>query len=118
MRHLPYLLRLQAARPTRALAAPVALAASFALASPALASTGGGSMPWDNIITTVQQDLSGPVATGIGVIAIIIFGLGMAMGHEGSALKRGMTILFGLAIVFSGVSALSLFGGGATGAVF
>jgi type IV secretion system protein TrbC len=90
----------------------------LALATPALASTTGGSMPWDTILTTVQNDLTGPVATAVGVCACVIFGLSMAFGHEGSAMKRGMSILFGLAIAFTSASGLlTLFGGG-SGAVF
>jgi type IV secretion system protein VirB2 len=54
----------------------------------------------------------------VGVCACVIFGLSMAFGHEGSAMKRGMGILFGLAIAFTSASGiLSIFGGG-SGAVF
>jgi type IV secretory pathway VirB2 component (pilin) len=119
MRQLPYLQRLHASRQkARALAAPAALAAGFALASPAFASTGTGTMPWDTLLTTVQQDLTGPVATAVGVIACVIFGLSMAFGHEGSAMKRGMSILFGLAIAFTSASGLLTVFGGGSGAIF
>lgn len=119
MRHLPYLARLKASRHGRSrLAAPAALIAGAALASPAFASTGTGTMPWDNILTTVQTDLTGPVATAIGVACCIIFGLSMAWGHEGSAMKRGMSILFGLAIAFTSASGLIQVFGGGTGAIF
>ncbi len=93
--------------------------ASLGLAHPALASsTSGGTMPWDTVLTTIQNDLTGPVATAVGVCACVIFGLSMAFGHEGSAMKRGMGILFGLAIAFTSASGiLSIFGGG-SGAVF
>ena len=67
------------------------LAGSLASARPALASTTGGTMPWDSILTTVQSDLTGPVATAVGVCACVIFGLSMAFGHEGSVMKRGMS---------------------------
>jgi type IV secretory pathway VirB2 component (pilin) len=101
-----------------ALAALGAIAGLLMRASPAAAATGGGTMPWDTVLTTVETDLTGPVATAIGVICCIIFGLSMAFGHEGSAMKRGMSILFGLAIAFtSSTGLLTVFGGG-TGAVF
>jgi len=102
----------------RALAAPAFLAAGVVFAGPASAATGGATMPWDNILTTVQQDLTGPVAVAIGVICCVVFGLSMAFGHEGSAMKRGMSILFGLAIAFSSGTGLLTIFGGATGATF
>lgn len=119
MRHSPHLSRTRDARlGARALAAQAVLVASVALAGPASAATGGAVMPWDNILTTVQQDLTGPVAVAIGVIACVVFGLSMAFGHEGSAMKRGMSILFGLAIAFSSATGLLTIFGGATGATF
>lgn len=94
------------------------LAALIALPRAAFASTTGGTMPWDSILTTVQSDLTGPVATAVGVCACVVFGLSMAFGHEGSVMKRGMSILFGLAIAFTSASGLlSIFGAG-SGAVF
>jgi type IV secretory pathway VirB2 component (pilin) len=95
-----------------------ATAAISAAAVPASAATTGGTMPWDNLLTTVQNDITGPVATTVGVVACVIFGLSMAFGHEGSAMRRGLSILFGLAIAFTSASGiLSIFGGG-SGAVF
>jgi len=101
-----------------AFSALAALVGVLAMAGPAAATTTTGTMPWDTILTTVETDLTGPVATAIGVICCIVFGLSMAFGHEGSAMKRGMAILFGLAIAFtSSTGLLTVFGGG-TGAVF
>jgi type IV secretion system protein TrbC len=51
-------------------------------------------------------------------VACVVFGLSMAFGHEGSAMKRGMSILFGLAIAFSSTSGLLTIFGAGTGAVF
>ncbi len=101
-----------------AFAAPAALAGVLAMAGPAAAATGGGTMPWDTILTQVQQDLTGPVAVAVGVVCCVVFGLSMAFGHEGSAMKRGMSILFGLAIAFSSTSGLLTVFGAGTGAVF
>jgi type IV secretion system protein VirB2 len=75
-------------------------------------------MPWDTILTTVKDDLTGPVATTVGVCACVIFGLSMAFGHEGSVMKRGMGILFGLAIAFTSASGLLSIFGATSGAVF
>lgn len=95
-----------------------ALAGALGLASPAFASTTGGTMPWDTILTSIESDLTGPVAAAVGVICCVIFGLSMAFGHEGSAIKRGMSILFGLAIAFTSASGILTIFGASSGAVF
>lgn len=94
------------------------LAALIALPRTAFAATSGGTMPWDTILTTVQNDLTGPVATAVGVCACVVFGLSMAFGHEGGVMKRGMSILFGLAIAFTSASGLLSIFGASSGAVF
>lgn len=110
-----------APRPWRLKALASGLAATAAIsatAAPASAATAGGTMPWDNLLTTIQADITGPVATTVGVVACVVFGLSMAFGHEGSSMRRGMSILFGLAIAFTSASGiLSIFGAG-SGAVF
>ena len=98
-----------------ALAAPAAL---LAMTSPAFASTGSSAMPWDTILTTIETDLTGPVAAAVGVICCVIFGLSMAFGHEGSSLKKGMSILFGLAIAFTSASGILTIFGASSGAIF
>ena len=97
------------------LAAPATL---LSLASPAFASTGSTAMPWDTVLTTIETDLTGPVAAAVGVICCVVFGLSMAFGHEGSSLKKGMTILFGLAIAFTSASGILTIFGASSGAVF
>ncbi len=46
------------------------LVLALAAASPALAAGAGGAMPWDNLLTTIADSITGPVAKAIGVIAI------------------------------------------------
>ncbi|MEW6596968.1 MAG: TrbC/VirB2 family protein [Pseudomonadota bacterium] len=101
--------------------APLHMGLALALiAAPcaALASTTGTAMPWDNVLTNIKQDLTGPVATAVGVCACVIFGLSMSFGHDGSTMKRGMSILFGLAIAFTSASGLLSVFGATSGAVF
>jgi type IV secretion system protein VirB2 len=87
-------------------------------ATPAFASTSSTTMPWDTILTNLQTDITGPIATAVSVIACVVFGLGMAMGQEGSAMKKGMMVLFGLSLAFFGSSALVSLFGGTSGATF
>lgn len=74
-------------------------------------------MPWDGPLDQVAQSLSGPVAKAVGIIAIVLTGLGFAFAEGGSALRKGIGILFGLSIAFSAATFINFFGF-ASGAVF
>jgi len=53
-------------------------------AAPAVhaASTGGGgSLPWDTPLQTLQQDLTGPVAKGVSLVAIVGAGFVLMFLH-------------------------------------
>ena len=110
----------RAHRLMRAAAGPLVLVvAALILASPALAgTTGGTSMPWETPLQTVQDSLAGPVAKAIGIIAIVLTGLGFAFAEGGSAMRKGIGIVFGLAIAFSATTFISSFFNLTSGAVF
>jgi type IV secretion system protein VirB2 len=100
---------------TAALGAFVALS----LASPVLAgTTGGTAMPWETPLQTIQDSLSGPVAKAIGVIAIVLTGLGFAVAESGSVVRKGIGIVFGLAIAFTATTFMTSFFNITSGAVF
>ena len=107
-------------RHIRAAAGPiVVVAAALILASPTLAgTTGGTAMPWETPLQTVQASLSGPVAKAIGIIAIVLTGLGFAFAEGGSAMRKGIGIVFGLAIAFTATTFISSFFNLTSGAVF
>jgi type IV secretion system protein TrbC len=86
-------------------------AASFllALAPVALASSAG--MPWESPLQRLVQSLTGPVAKAIGIAAIVIAALGMAISEGGHTLKTFLKILLGLSIAFTaGTFGLQLVG--------
>jgi type IV secretion system protein TrbC len=85
--------------------------AAILIASPALA--GGSGMPWEGPLQQIVDSFTGPVAQAGGVIAVTIFGLGVAFSESGSGLRRGVSILFGVAIAFAAASFFIGFGGGA-----
>ena len=64
----------------------------------------------------VVDSVTGPVVQAAAVIAVVIFGAGVAMSEGGSSLRRGIGILFGISIAFA-ASTFFLdffgFGGGA-----
>lgn len=99
----------------------VALGAFVALsaAMPAFATTTGGTaMPWETPLQTVQDSLAGPVAKAVGIIAIVVTGLGFAFAEGGSAMRKGIGIVFGLAIAFTATTFISSFFSLTSGAVF
>ena len=105
-------------RHIRACAVALVVAGGCALlASPAFAGT-TGAMPWDTPLETVQNSLAGPVAKAVGIIAIVITGLGFAFAEGGSAMRRGIGIIFGLAIAFTATTFISSFFDMTAGAVF
>ena len=95
------------------------LGAFLALASAGVANaTGTGTMPWDTPLTTIENDMTGPVAVAVATIAVGIAGLGFALGGEGTFMRRGFGIVFGLAIALMGTSAILTFFGSSAGAAF
>ena len=82
----------------RGLAATTATCGLLA-AGPAAA--GGTGMPWEGPLQQIVQSITGPVVQAAAVIAIAIFGAGIAMSESGSAMRRGLGILFGLSIAFA-----------------
>ena len=69
------------------------------LAGPALAA--GSGMPWEGPLQQVVQSITGPVVQAAAVVAVVIFGAGIAMSENGSAMRRGLSIIFGLCIAFA-----------------
>jgi type IV secretion system protein VirB2 len=93
--------------------------AFFLLTAPALAgTTGGTAMPWETPLQTVEASLSGPVAKAVGIIAIVVTGLGFAFAEGGSVMRRGIGIVFGLAIAFTATTFITSFFNVTSGAVF
>jgi len=82
----------------RGLRAAAALCGLFA-ASPAFA--GGAGMPWEGPLQQIVESVTGPVVQAAAVIAVVIFGAGIAMSESGSGMRRGLGILFGLSIAFA-----------------
>lgn len=76
-----------------------AITCALFLAGPAFA--GGSGMPWEGPLQKVVQSITGPVAQAAAVVAVVIFGAGIAMSESGSSMRRGLGILFGLSIAFA-----------------
>lgn len=96
----------------------VGVAMVLCAAGPALAGGSGTSMPWETPLQTVQDSLSGPVAKAVGIIAIVVTGLGFAFSEGGSAMRKGIGIVFGLAIAFTATTFITTFFNVTSGAAF
>ena len=83
------------------------------IADRAFAASAG--MPWEGPIMQLVSSLTGPVAKGIGIVAIAAAGLGMALSESGHAMKKFIGIILGLSIAFTagsfGISLLGFSGG-------
>jgi type IV secretion system protein VirB2 len=95
----------------------LALVATISSSTLAAAATAGPNMPWETPLQTVADSITGPVAKAIGVIAIATTGLGFAFSEGGSVVRRGLGIVFGLAIAFTASTFLTSFFTLTTGAV-
>ena len=61
-------------------------------------------MPWESPLQSVLSSISGPVVQILGIVAIILFGLGLAFSESGGMLRKALWVLLGLSIAFSAVS--------------
>ena len=113
-----HIIRAAARLRDRSQTAMIAAGVMVMLATPAWASGSGTAMPWEAPLTTIQDSLSGPVAKAVGVIAIVVTGLGFAFAEGGSAMRKGIGIVFGLAIAFSATTFLTSFFNMTSGAAF
>jgi type IV secretion system protein VirB2 len=102
----------------RSQTAMIAAGVMVMLATPAWASGSGTAMPWEAPLTTIENSLSGPVAKAVGVIAIVVTGLGFAFAEGGSAMRKGIGIVFGLAIAFTATTFITSFFNMTSGAAF
>jgi type IV secretion system protein VirB2 len=62
------------------------------------------SLPWDGPIASIVNDLSGPLAKGFIIAAIVVTGLMWAFGEHGSSMRKVMGIAAGGALALAAVS--------------
>ena len=91
--------RILGRRPFGAMTKCALLVGGVMMAGPAL--TGGSGMPWEGPLQQVVQSITGPVVQAAAVVAVVIFGAGIAMSENGSSMRRGLGIMFGLSIAFA-----------------
>jgi type IV secretory pathway VirB2 component (pilin) len=93
----------------------IATAGAIILASPVLASTGGGGLPWEGPLQQIQESINGPVAGAIALAAMAIAGGMLIFGGELNDFARRLMYIVLVAGILLGASQIvGLFG--ATGA--
>ncbi len=60
-----------------------------------LASTTAGVLPWDTPLTTLQNDLQGPVAHAVTTSAIIGTGILWSVSEHGTGVRKMSAVAFG-----------------------
>lgn len=85
------------------------LCASFA--GPALAGSGGGSLPWEGPLEQIQQSITGPVAGYIALAAVAIAGGMLIFGGELNDFARRLVYVVLVAGILLGATTIvGLFG--------
>lgn len=93
----------------------IALLLSMMVAGPALASSGGGGLPWESPLQQIQQSITGPVAGFIALAAVAIAGGMLIFGGELNDFARRLCYIALVGGVLLGATQIvALFG--ATGA--
>jgi type IV secretory pathway VirB2 component (pilin) len=71
--------------------------------APAFAAAGGTALPWEGPLKTIQDSLTGPVATTIAIVALFAAGAGLVFGDEMSNfVKRVLIGVMSLALLIAG----------------
>ena len=60
-----------------------------------LAATTAGVLPWDTPLTTLQNDLQGPVAHAVTTSAIIGTGIMWSVSEHGTGVRKMSAVVFG-----------------------
>lgn len=76
----------------------------LALADDALAQSGGS--PWTQAVQVLQTAFTGPIATGLALVAIVVGGLMFAFG-EGGAKRTLAGVIFGVGMAVGAVNFMS-----------
>lgn len=72
----------------------------------------GGALPWDGPITTLVNNLTGPVATGISTVAFLAAGAALIFGGDdlGGIAKKLLYVVLGVALIVFGANFLNALG--------
>lgn len=67
------------------------------------------ALPWDGPLQTLEDSLTGTVATAITAITVCVTGMMIAMGEGGAAGRVALRLIFGLALAIGFTQIISIF---------
>ena len=79
------------------------LCGTAALVMVATAYAQAGASPWENAVDALKTSFTGPIATGLSLVAIVVGGLMFAFG-EGQSKKVFAGIVFGIGMAVGAVN--------------
>ena len=98
----------------RVIYAVLSIGVSIVMVRDAYAAGGGGALPWDTTLTTLQNDATGTVAHAVVTGLVVTTGIGWAFAEHGSGLRTGSALAFGGAGALGAAQEVNgLFGAGA-----
>ncbi len=71
---------------------------------PAMAQS--GASPWENAVNALKTSFTGPIATGLSLVAIVVGGLTFAYG-EGHSKRAVAGIIFGVGMAIGAANFMS-----------
>jgi type IV secretory pathway VirB2 component (pilin) len=83
------------------------LLAAFHPGAAQASSSGGGSLPWDTPLTTLKNDITGPVAFTISLLAMVGCGAALVFGGEIHEFVRRIIMLVLVVSFIVGVTNLA-----------
>jgi type IV secretion system protein TrbC len=86
---------------------PLLVIAALFLPLAAHAASTGGSLPWDTPLTTLKNDLTGPVAFTISLLAMVACGAALVFGGEINEFVRRIIMLVLVCAFIVGVTNLA-----------
>jgi type IV secretion system protein TrbC len=86
---------------------------AFLLPFHAHAAAAGGAFPWDNILTQLQAEVTGPIAFIVALFAIIGAGAGLIMGRGeiGGFITTLLYVVLVAALIIEATNLLQMIGG-------
>ena len=80
-------------------------ALAMILALPSVARAADTGLPWERVIQILVDSLTGPVVRGAIIVAIVVFGIAIALDIGGGGVwRKVIQLIFGLSIAAGAVS--------------
>lgn len=75
-------------------------------------------LPWEGPLDKILKSLTGPVAKAVSILAVVGVGGMMAFGEMGSAIKKLLSVVLGIALIFAAATWVPTFFGFTGSALF